>query len=88
MRSGGGFNRRSLLIGASAVGGGLALGFAVPFEVERSAVSAQAAAAPEITCWLTIARDDAAGMIDQRALFHSRKDAERHGNRDGQQQPG
>ena len=30
MRSGGGFNRRSFLIAASAVGGGLALGFAVP----------------------------------------------------------
>ncbi len=58
MRSGGGFNRRSFLIGASAVGGGLALGFAVPFELELTAVSAPAAAAPEITCWLTIARDD------------------------------
>ncbi len=58
MRSGGGFNRRSLLIGASATAGGLALGFAVPFERPRSAVSMPAAAAPEITCWLTIARDD------------------------------
>jgi isoquinoline 1-oxidoreductase beta subunit len=40
------------------VGGGLALGFAVPFGALRSAVPAQSAAAPEITCWLTIARDD------------------------------
>ena len=58
MTSGGGLNRRSFLIGASAAAGGLALGFAVPFESLRSAVSAPAAAAPEITCWLTIARDD------------------------------
>jgi len=36
----------------------LALGFAVPLESQRSASSAQAAEAPEVTCWLTIARDD------------------------------
>jgi isoquinoline 1-oxidoreductase subunit beta len=58
MRSGGGFNRRSFLVGASATAAGLALGFAVPFESLRSAVSSPTAAAPEITCWLTIARDD------------------------------
>jgi isoquinoline 1-oxidoreductase subunit beta len=58
MPSGGGLHRRSFLIGASAAGGGLALGFAVPFESLRSAVSASAANAPEVTCWLTIARDD------------------------------
>jgi len=58
MTSGGGFNRRSFLVGASAAGGGLALGFAVPFGPPRSAVSAQAASASEVTCWLTIGRDD------------------------------
>src|ERR1700722_3532830 len=58
MRSGGGSNRRSFLIGASAVGGGLALGFAVPFELALTAVSAPATAAAEINCWLTIAGDD------------------------------
>src|ERR1700722_3786658 len=58
MRSGGGSNRRSFLIGASAVGGGLALGFAVPFELALTAVSAPVAAAAEVNCWLTIARDD------------------------------
>jgi isoquinoline 1-oxidoreductase subunit beta len=58
MRSCGGSNRRSFLIGASAVGGGLALGFAVPFELALTAVSAPVAAAAEINCWLTIARDD------------------------------
>jgi isoquinoline 1-oxidoreductase subunit beta len=58
MGSGGGLNRRSFLIAASATAGGLALGFAVPLDPRRSASSAQAADAPEINCWLTIARDD------------------------------
>jgi isoquinoline 1-oxidoreductase subunit beta len=58
MGSGGGFNRRSFLIAASATAGGLALGFAIPLDLRRLASSAQAADAPEITCWLTIARDD------------------------------
>ena len=58
MGPGGGLNRRSFLIAASATGGGLALGFAVPLGPQHAAGSAQAAEAPEITCWLTIARDD------------------------------
>ena len=58
MGLGGGLNRRSFLIAASATGGGLALGFAVPLGPQHAAGSAPAAEAPEITCWLTIARDD------------------------------
>jgi isoquinoline 1-oxidoreductase subunit beta len=58
MGSSGGLNRRSFLIAATATGGGVALGFAVPLDPRRSASSAQAAEAPEITCWVTIARDD------------------------------
>jgi isoquinoline 1-oxidoreductase beta subunit len=58
MGFGGGLNRRSFLIAASATGGGLALGFAVPLGPQHAATTAQAADAPEITCWLTIARDD------------------------------
>src|SRR5215469_2946586 len=58
MGFGGGLNRRSFLIAASATGGGLALGFAVPLGPQHAATTAQAADAPEVTCWLTIARDD------------------------------
>ncbi len=59
MTLGGGLNRRSFLIAASATGGGLALGFAIPLESQRLASSAEAADAAEVTCWVTIARDDA-----------------------------
>src|SRR3954453_792599 len=47
-------NRRSLLIGAAAVGGGLVLEFALP--LGRSA--AAAGAPPEINAWIVIAPDD------------------------------
>jgi isoquinoline 1-oxidoreductase beta subunit len=48
------FSRRSFLAGISAVGGGLTLAFAVPFEPVRTAEKA-----PEITAWLTIGSDNA-----------------------------
>ncbi len=58
MRPGGGLDRRSFLAVATATAGGVALGFAVPLDMRHATNSAQAADAPEITCWLTIARDD------------------------------
>src|SRR5690242_19378627 len=57
-------SRRSLLAGISAVGGGLALGFAIP--LEAAAASAASPAAPaghdserlEITAWILIQPDN------------------------------
>ena len=54
MRSGGDLDRRSFLVTASAVAGGLTLGFAIPLAEAARAVGA----IPEITCWIAIAPDD------------------------------
>ncbi len=56
-------DRRSFLVAASAASGSLVLGFAVPF-APGSAVPARAGmtdepGAPEITCWVAIAPDEA-----------------------------
>jgi isoquinoline 1-oxidoreductase subunit beta len=48
-------DRRSLLVGASATAGGLTLGFAIPLGVSPARA---AGGAPEINCWIAIARDD------------------------------
>ncbi|HXW48031.1 MAG TPA: molybdopterin cofactor-binding domain-containing protein, partial [Xanthobacteraceae bacterium] len=55
MTSGGELNRRSLLVGASAAAGGLTLGFAIPLDFSPARA---ADGAPEITCWVVIARDN------------------------------
>jgi len=48
-------NRRSFLAGAAAIGGGLSLGFRIPFGL----AAAQAAAdAPEVNAWVVIRPDD------------------------------
>jgi isoquinoline 1-oxidoreductase beta subunit len=47
-------DRRSFLASVTAVGGGLSLGFAIPF---ASAI-ARAAASPEVTAWIVIQPDD------------------------------
>jgi isoquinoline 1-oxidoreductase subunit beta len=55
MTSGGELDRRSFLVGASAAGGGLALGFAVPTGPESAR---GAASSREITCWVVISPDE------------------------------
>src|ERR1700733_7262212 len=56
MRSGGEVDRRSFLVGASAAGGGLGLGLAVPL----SRAGMRAAEDPcVIYCWVSVAPDDA-----------------------------
>jgi isoquinoline 1-oxidoreductase beta subunit len=57
-------SRRSLLAGMSAVGGGLALGFAIPLEAAAASASSPAAPAGhdserlEITAWILIQPDN------------------------------
>jgi isoquinoline 1-oxidoreductase beta subunit len=52
-------NRRSFLTSVAAIGGGLALGFRVPFETAASAAeTASGEAAPEINAWVVIRPDD------------------------------
>src|SRR5262249_13628316 len=49
------FNRRSFLVSAAALGGGLSLGFRIPFGL----VGAQAAQdAPEVNAWVVVRPDD------------------------------
>ncbi len=49
-------NRRSFVIGAAAVGSGLAVGFDLPFE--GSGVARAADGSPEVTAWVVIRPDD------------------------------
>jgi isoquinoline 1-oxidoreductase subunit beta len=58
MASGGALDRRSFVVGASAAGGGLALGFAAPFAPGALAPAHGADASPEITCWVVVAPDN------------------------------
>src|SRR5689334_17658836 len=47
-------DRRSFLLSTAAIGGGLALGFAIPFAASAPGPTE----VPEITAWLTIRPDD------------------------------
>jgi len=62
MTSGELLSRRSFLVGVSAVGGGLALSLAVPFDSVRTAEQA-----PEVTAWLLIGADNAVVIRVARA---------------------
>jgi isoquinoline 1-oxidoreductase beta subunit len=58
MASGGELDRRSFLVGASVVGGGLALAFAIPLTPGVGAPAGPADAAADVTCWVAIAPDN------------------------------
>ncbi len=61
---GGELDRRSFMVGATAAGGGLALGVAIP----SGTGPARAAAGPcEVNCWIVIAPDDAVTIRVARA---------------------
>jgi isoquinoline 1-oxidoreductase subunit beta len=62
MTSGELLSRRSFIVGVSAVGGGLALSLAVPFDSVRTAEEA-----PEVTAWLLIGADNAVVIRVARA---------------------
>ena len=51
------FSRRKFIVGSAAAGGGLALGFNLPFGL-APAVAQSAAANPEINAWVVIKPDD------------------------------
>ena len=62
MPAGGELDRRSFLVGASAAGGSLALGIAIPSGPARAADQAS-----EVTCWVVIAPDDTVTIRIARA---------------------
>ena len=51
-------NRRSFLASVAAIGGGLSLGFRVPFDPAAAAETAPAGGAPEINAWVVIRPDE------------------------------
>ncbi len=58
MASGGELDRRSFLVGASVTGGGLALGFAIPFVSPSEGPARAADDGSDVTCWVGIAPDN------------------------------
>ena len=58
MASGGELDRRSFLVGASVAGGGLTLGFAIPFVSSHERPARAAEGSSDVTCWVVIAPDN------------------------------
>jgi len=52
------FSRRKFIIGSAAAGGGLALGFHLPFGIGSAAAQSAAAANPEVNAWVVVRPDD------------------------------
>jgi len=67
MAFGGELDRRSFLVGVSAAGGGLALGFAIPFAPSAGAPVHTPGAASDVTCWVVIAPDNTVTIRIARA---------------------
>ena len=61
-------SRRKFIIGsAAAAGGGLALGFNLPFGVAPAAAQGAAAVTPELTVWVVVKPDDSCVIRVARA---------------------
>jgi len=51
-------SRRKFIVGSAAAGGGLALGFNLPFGVEPAAAQGPAAGNTEVNAWVVVKLDD------------------------------
>src|SRR5207342_154940 len=51
-------SRRKFIVGSAAAGGGLALGFNLPFGVESAAAQDMAAGTTEVNAWVVVKPDD------------------------------
>ena len=51
-------NRRSVLAGIAAIGGGLSLGFRIPFGIDAAEAAENALSGPEVNAWVVVRPDD------------------------------
>ena len=51
-------NRRSVLAGIAAIGGGLSLGFRIPFGIGAAEAAENALSGPEVNAWVVVRPDD------------------------------
>ena len=52
------FSRRRFIISSAAAGGGLALGFQIPFGIESAEAKSASPAGTEVNVWVVVKPDD------------------------------